>query len=142
MLGLEFVLRCHRICRNAENGGAGLGKISAQAGEIDRLLCATGCIGLWVEIEDKLAALEITQSNPAATVPAEGEGWSLRTRNKFAAHVAHVPSFRRFRAVNVAHAICVGGAQQVPYTCAGGCSGRLRARHRFTRALRQTKGCD
>ena len=68
---------------------------------------------------------------PCRRRPAEGEGRSLRTRNKFA---AHVPSFRRFRAVNVAHAICVGGAQQVPYTCAGGRSGRLPARHCFTRA--------
>jgi len=97
-LFLDLNLSCFATgsAETPRNRGAGLGEISAQPRESDRLLGAAGRIGLRIEIKDEIAPLEILQRDFAATVPWKREGRRLRTRNKFS---AHMPSFRRFRAV-------------------------------------------
>ena len=54
VLGLEFVLRRHRIGGNAENLGAGFGEGAREAREVDRLLGAARGVGPRIEIEDEL----------------------------------------------------------------------------------------
>src|SRR6185437_2726478 len=111
VLGLELVLRRDRVGRDAQNVGSRAGEGRAQFAEVDRLAGAAGGVRLRIEIEDEIAALEVLQRDRSAAVARQREGRCLVAEADFA---RHVPSFRRFRPVNVADATCVGGAQRAP----------------------------
>ena len=85
-----------------------LAKAPARAGEVLGLPGAAGGVGLGIEIEDQLAALEVGQRDFAAAVAGQAEGrepWRRRS-----SLCGHMPSFRRFRGVNAAIRLWVGRA--------------------------------
>jgi len=65
------------------------------------LNCATGGIGLGIEVQYEFLALEILERYDAATVPGEAKirGWGSFNKGWTGGRVAIVPSFRRFQSV-------------------------------------------
>ncbi len=131
-LCLALNLSCARdgIGRDAEDFGAGFGEGGAVRRKRDRLLGAAGGIGFGIEIEDEVAALEILQRYRRSAVARQTEGRRLRRRDKFA---CHMPSFRRFRAVN-------GGNCHVRRVGASGSTGTYRGRAGRLTGARQDNG--
>src|SRR5205085_10420516 len=97
VLVAEFVLRLDRVGRNADDFGLSLGKGALEPAERDRFRCATRRVGLGIEKQHEFAAFEVGERNGAATVTRQRKtgGFFPDTRD------GHVPSFRRFRRVNV-----------------------------------------
>ena len=71
VLGLELVLLLHRIGGDAEDGGFGAGEGGRQPGKVLGLDGAARGVGLGIEVEDQLAALEIGQRHFAAAVAGQ-----------------------------------------------------------------------
>src|SRR5665811_1608938 len=88
------------------------------------------CIRDRVEIEDEVATLEILQRYRRSAVTLQAERGRRRTCVKFA---SQMPSFRRFRPVNVGIASCVWWAQAGPRLRATGRAGRNPSRRQNTR---------
>src|ERR1041384_2328620 len=96
VLVAEFVLRLDRVGRNAEHIRVDLVESALQPAERNRFPGAARRVGLGVEKENQLAALEISQRYGAPTVTRQGESRRLCTDRG-----DHMPSFRRFRRLNV-----------------------------------------
>jgi hypothetical protein len=96
MFGFELVLGRYRVGGNPENRRIGLSEIGAEPRECNRLRGTARRVSFRIEIKDEVSAFEILQRNFAAAISGQGEGRSLRARNKFS---PHMPSFRRFQAV-------------------------------------------
>src|SRR3954467_9244270 len=97
MLIAEFVLRLDRGRRNADDFRIGLDEAPLQPAKRDRFRCATGRVGLGIEKQHEFAALEVGERNGAATIPRQRETGGFLADGRY----RHVPSFRRFRRVNV-----------------------------------------
>ena len=72
VLGLELVLLGHRIGGHAENRGAGPGEGGASLEKSLASMVQPGGVGLGIEIEHELAALEVGERHLAAAVAGQG----------------------------------------------------------------------
>lgn len=98
MFGSEPIEGPDRVGGNTEHAGTGLFERRPKLRKIDGLLGAAGGIGLRIEIEDKLAPLEIGKRDLAPATAGQGKGRSFAA---FDQSLCHTPSFRRFQRVNL-----------------------------------------
>ena len=68
VLFLEFLLRRDRVGGNPQNFRPGLAEFGAKRRKINRFLGAAGGVGLWVEVNDELAAFEVGERHAGAAV--------------------------------------------------------------------------
>jgi hypothetical protein len=97
VLGLELVLGRDRIRRHPHDVRAGLLEFASKSRKINGFPGAAGGVGLGVEIQHELAALEVGERQAAAAIARQLERGGLGALRQIG---THVPSFRPFSAVN------------------------------------------
>src|SRR3954452_23942013 len=97
VLLLELVLGLDRIGGDPQNVRAGLLIFGPKLREFNGFAGAAGGVGLGVEVEHELAAVEVGEGQTAAAVARQLEGWGLCPLGEFR---RHVPSFRPYFRLN------------------------------------------
>ena len=97
VLLLELVLGLDRIGRDPQDVRAGLLEFGPKPREINGFPGAAGGVGLGVEIEHELAALEVGEGHGAAAVARQLERGGLGPLGEVR---RHVPSFRPYFRLN------------------------------------------